>query len=126
MKLSLRPLILVAPLFIASAFSHSEVVSWTGANYSNSHTVKPKKILEVCADVTAKQSVVWKFSADGDVDFNVHRHAGPGGKHVFYDIEAARVRERAGTLTHGTAYEWCWMWTNVSNADVSVRIALTR
>jgi hypothetical protein len=125
-KLHLRPLILVAPLFIASAYSYSEVVSWTTATYSESHVVKPKRILEVCADVATKQSVAWKFTADGDVDFNVHRHAGPGGKQVIYDIEATRVRERAGTLTHAAAYEWCWMWTNVSAADVKVSVELKR
>ncbi len=126
MKLHFRLLILVALLFIASAYSHSEVVSWTTATYSESHVVKPTKILEVCADVATKQSVAWKFTADGDVDFNVHRHAGPGGKQVIYDIEATRVRERAGTLTHGAAYEWCWMWTNVSAADVKVIVELKR
>lgn len=126
MRLRLPSLFVIAPLVIASAIAHAEVVSWTGATYSNSHVVKPKKILEVCADVAAKQSVAWKFTADADVDFNVHRHAGPGGKQVVYDAEAARVRERSGTLTHTAAHEWCWMWTNVSAGDATVRVELKR
>ena len=122
----IRSLLVVAPLCLAAAVTHAEVVSWTGSAYSNSHTVKPKKVLEVCADVAAKQSVAWKFTADSDVDFNVHRHAGAGGKQVIYDVEATRVRERSGTLAHAAAHEWCWMWTNVSATDVTVRVELKR
>lgn len=125
----MSPLIRCVALLASSLLlSHAsaEVHSWTGATYSRTHTIKPKKILEVCADISAQQSVAWKFSAGGDVDFNVHRHAGPGGKQVIYDVEATRVRERSGTLAHAAAHEWCWMWTNVSTSDVQLNVNLAR
>lgn len=125
MSASIRYSSLIAVCLLA-ANTAAEVHSWTSASYSKSHVVKPGKILEVCADVAARQSVGWKFSAEGDVDFNIHRHEGAGGKQVVYDVEAPRVRERSGKLAHPMGYEWCWMWSNKSSNEVRVQVELTR
>jgi hypothetical protein len=116
-------------LLTSASFSSNllaEVHSWIAASYSKAHVVGPGKILEVCSDIAAKQSVAWQFSSSGELDFNIHRHEGTDGKQVVYDIEAPRARERAGKLVHDRAHEWCWMWSNKSTAEIRVNVELKR
>jgi hypothetical protein len=116
---------LFASLFLSSN-AFAELHSWTGASYSKAHVVKPGKILEVCGDIAAKQSVVWQFTSNGELDFNIHRHEGADGKQVIYDTEASRIRERAGKLAQERAHEWCWMWTNPTTTHVRLSVELKR
>jgi hypothetical protein len=119
----------VLAMFATTIFSTNataEVHSWIGASYSKTHVVKPGKILEVCGDIAAKQAVEWHFKSTGELHFNIHRHEGPGGKQIVYDVEASNVRERAGKLTQERAHEWCWMWTNKATAEIRVNVELKR
>lgn len=111
-------------LLTAALGARSQVVeiAWKDGNqFDRSVTVAPAKFAEFCGPLGAGKTVAWSFDADGELDFNIHYHA---GKQVRYPSRAERVRRSAGELTVDLAQDYCWMWTNTSAAPAKVDLRL--
>ena len=85
-------------------------------------TVAPGKIAEWCAKLAAGQLVRYRFDADAPLDFNIHAHE---GDQVIYGARREAVeRLDFSDFKPRTAADWCWMWTNRTEAPVEVRYLL--
>jgi hypothetical protein len=77
---------------------------------------------EHCTKLAAGQVVRYRFEADRPVDFNIHRHR---GDEVIYAVQHEQA-SGAGFVDFKADAEadWCWMWTNKSDAAVQVRYTM--
>jgi hypothetical protein len=113
----------VAALSICIGAAHAAVteIRWTNDLFEYSSAIAPGKIAEVCGRIHPRSAVDWRFSADGALAFNIHRHA---GDEVVYATRSFDTRAQNGVFNPKREHEWCWMWTNETSAPVNVRIRL--
>lgn len=76
------------------------------------------KIDEICLPIKAGDTIHWRFTADGPVDFNLHHHV---GKKVVMPVNQKAVTSHEGKYDIQAAAEWCLMWTAPKTRGVSVR-----
>jgi hypothetical protein len=57
------------------------------------------------------------------VDFNIHYHV---GKDAVFPVKQTQISSGRDTLNVTAAQDYCWMWTNKSNAPVSLAVDLAR
>ncbi|MBL8523453.1 MAG: hypothetical protein JNN20_07185 [Betaproteobacteria bacterium] len=96
-------------------------LKWTDGAFSHKATLAPKKFLEVCGKLKKDQGVAWRFSGSGATDFNIHYHV---GKDVVYPENRKAVAKADGTLVPALDQDFCWMWSNRSDAAVEVDVQL--
>ncbi len=105
------------------AFAYANDIRWIEGAFASVETISPGKVAERCGDIDPREPVAWTFSADGVLDFNIHRHS---GSDVIYTNRAYGTRMLSGTFKPTLKQQWCWMWKNETNAPVTVRIAMKR
>ena len=99
-------------------------IAWSAAGeFERSLTVAPDKFAELCGALNPGQSVQWRFEASKSLDFNLHFHV---GKDVRYPARADQARELQGTLVVDSAQDYCWMWSNRSDAAASLQVHLRK
>jgi hypothetical protein len=123
--MKLRTHLPTAALVIGFAMTtQAAEIRWTANDtFAHTLTVAPGKSAELCGPIEPRLPVEWHFSADGPLDFNVHRHS---GDEVIFATKSFLTREQKGKLAPTFGFEWCWMWTNASTAPVTVQVDLNR
>jgi hypothetical protein len=99
-------------------------IRWSSADtFEHTATIGPGQSAEVCGQIEPRLPVDWRFSATGPLTFNIHRHS---GEEVIYAMRSYLTREQNGKFSPTFSFEWCWMWTNESAEQVTVRVDLKR
>ena len=86
------------------------------------HEIKPGKIEEECRTLDTGARVAYRYVTSSPVAFNVHFHK---GNVVWYPVKVERSTGEDGTFTAPSSEEYCWMWTNPGNSNVTVEGSLT-
>jgi hypothetical protein len=113
-------------LAVAAGPAAAEIIdnAWGGdGRFARTTTVAPSKFAEVCGPLRKGQSVEWSFEADAATDFNIHYHQ---GKKVMFPAKQSAVAKGGGTLAVTSDQDYCWMWTNKSQAPVPLRTSFSR
>ena len=113
--------LMVIPL--ASQADYSDI-AWDSQGHAHQHfAAPPGKLVEYCGDLEAGDKVDWHFEASAPLDFNIHHHVGDA---VHFAAKQAGVATAKGELDAPSDQDYCWMWTNKSNATVSLDVDLVR
>jgi hypothetical protein len=126
MKASLALLLPLALATLSVNVAATELVplEWSADSaFSKETTVPAGKFVEACGKLPAKAKVTWSFEAGGPTDFNIHYHE---GKKVRFPAKKSAVAKASGTLDAKVEQDYCWMWTNKGNVDVSLQFQLRR
>lgn len=114
---------LACPLSDALAAGLVEI-EWTAqGQFAKELTVPAGKFAEACGKLAAGTQVGWSFEAGAPMDFNIHFHE---GKEVRFPAKASATAQSAGTLDAKVEQDYCWMWTNKSPADATLKLQLSR
>lgn len=122
----IRRAILAAAAALATLPAAAELIdiAWSAAGvFERSAQVAPGRFVEVCGDLRQGTGVAWRFSAGGELEFNVHYHE---GNDVRFPVPEAARREAEGRLVVPGDHALCWMWTNRSPAPVSLDLRLVK
>lgn len=109
-----------------STVSHAELIDvrWNAeGKFERSQSIAPGKFLEICESLAKDSAVAWQFKASAALNFNVHFHQ---GKEVAFPEKQDGVSELQGTLFAKSKEDYCWMWTNKSDAASSIRVTLNK
>lgn len=85
--------------------------------------IAPAKFAEVCGKLDKGQSVAWSFRAERPTQFNIHYHE---GKQVVYPAKVDGASAAEGRLNPTLDQDFCWMWTNKSDAPIALTLTLQR
>jgi hypothetical protein len=91
--------------------------------FAHQATVAPAKFVELCGKLAKGAKVRWQFEASGPLNFNVHYHV---GKEVVYPEQRNAARSASGELHAKIEQDYCWMWSNKSEAATTVNVTLQR
>lgn len=80
-------------------------------------TVKPGAFGERCLRLERDMALSYEFSADREVDFNLHYHR---GQEVIYPVRRAAVRSDRARFVAPAPDDYCLMWEN--RGAMAVRI----
>lgn len=83
--------------------------------------VQPGKFAELCSALKQNQTVNWRFRSGAAMDFNIHYHV---DKRVEYPEQRKSIKDGNGRLVVEADQNYCWMWTNHSDAPVHVDVIL--
>jgi hypothetical protein len=109
------------PLF---AHADDSDITWNAQRHAHQHfSAAPGKLVEYCGDLKIGDKVDWHFDASAPLDFNIHHH---GGESVHFAVKEEGVLASTGELTVPGDQDFCWMWTNKSNATISLDVELKR
>lgn len=86
-------------------------------------TVAPSDAQQLCTRLRSGQRVVWAFVSQSSVDFNLHH---PQGKGLNYLVQKSAVREARDALEPAVAQEYCWVWTNRTEAPAQISVQMRR
>jgi hypothetical protein len=111
-----RPTALLPALTAALFACHASLVQ--AAEVPIEFDIPAGKIDEICLPIKAGDTIHWRFTADGPVDFNLHHHV---GKKVVMPVNQKAVTSHEGKYDIKDAAEWCLMWTAPKTRGVSVR-----
>lgn len=99
-------------------------VGWSPSDtFEHTQAIAPGKSAEVCGQIEPRLPVRWRYAADGPLNFNIHRHA---GEEIIYSVKSFLTQHQEGILSPTLGFEWCWMWTNPSAVNVTLRLDLKR
>lgn len=119
--------IVVAGILLAAAqptLAQLVPAEWDAAGHFNKQLpVQPGKFVEVCDKLPKGATVAWSFEAGTPLDFNIHFHE---GKKVLFPARKNQVTKEAGTLVTKLEQDYCWMWTNKSTGEATLRFTLTK
>jgi hypothetical protein len=114
-------LIIYCTLTLLAAAELVEVKLTPGKPVGKRLAVAPGEFAELCTPLQRGASVSWNFRADSAMDFNIHYHV---EKRVEYPEKREAVSKASGRLAVDVDQGYCWMWTNRSNAAISVDVTL--
>lgn len=99
-------------------------IEWpSDGRYLHQTPIAPGKFVELCGKLPAGLKLRWDFHADQPLDFNVHYHL---GKQVVFPFKRNAVTQAGDTLDARTEQDYCWMWTNKSQAPATLSVTLQR
>jgi hypothetical protein len=99
-------------------------IEWPAdGRFAKELTVPAGKFAEACGKLPAGARVDWSFEAGAPMDFNIHFHE---GKEVRFPAKASAIAKSAGTLDAQVEQDYCWMWTNTSAAEATLKLRLER
>ena len=99
-------------------------IKWSPADtFEHMEAILPGKAAEVCGSIEPRLPVEWRFTANGPLTFDIHRHS---GSEVIYATRSFMTRELNGRFSPTFNFDWCWMWSNESESPVTVRVELKR
>jgi hypothetical protein len=115
---------LISASAIHANYAAATDIKWAANDtFTHATAIAPGKTEEVCGLVDPRQPVEWTFKSDAPLEFNIHRHA---DKEVIYATKSHLTRELNGTHKPTFAFDWCWMFTNESNAPATISLQLKR
>jgi hypothetical protein len=130
MERFMKTLVVAAAIASLSAFTmtgaHAAVteIAWSSAGtFEHTATLAPGQATEVCGQIEPRMPVDWRFSATGPLTFDIHRHS---GDQVTYAMKSYLTREQNGKFSPTFSFYWCWMWSNESAENVTLRADLKR
>lgn len=120
-----RPLALAVLLGASGAASAGLVeIGWNGANrYEKRLSIDAGGFTELCGYLIEGTRIQWQFEASAPTSFNIHFHE---GKAVTYPAKEEGTHRSTGTLDVRSAQDYCWMWSNKTEASVSVFVQMSR
>ena len=99
-------------------------IAWdANGRFERSLNVAPAKFAEVCGKLPAGLQVRWDFESATPLDFNVHYHV---GKEVVFPAKLTAVAAAKDVLDTKVDQDYCWMWSNKSEAAVTIKVTLRR
>jgi hypothetical protein len=108
----------------AAARAELGEIQWEGDGSSEREfQVAPGKFAEWCGKLRHGDRVQWSFEAAAPLDFNVHYHE---GKDVRFPAHQDRIAKAVGILDVTLEQDYCWMWTNKSQAAVALKARLRK
>lgn len=113
-------------VLLAAEASATELVAleWTtDGRFAREMTVPATKFVEVCGALAASAKVRWQFDASAPLNFNIHYHE---GKKVLYPAKRDQVAKAADVLNVEVAQTYCWMWTNKTSAEATLKLELRK
>ena len=114
----------LAAIAASTATAAATDIRWSPSDtFEHTATIAPGKGAEVCGKIEPRLPVDWRFSADGPLSFNIHRHS---DAEITYAMKSYLTREQNGKFSPTFNFEWCWMWTNETTDPVTVRVDLKR
>ena len=119
-----RALVLLLTALAAGARADVIDIKWdSNGRFERSLNVAPAKFAEVCGKLPAGLKVRWDFEAATPLDFNVHYHV---GKEVVFPAKLTAVAAAKDVLDTKVDQDYCWMWSNKSEAAVTIKVTLRR
>jgi len=91
--------------------------------FAHEAAVAPGRFVEVCGKLAKGQAVDWRYQAAGPLDFNIHYHQ---GKKVVMPEQRKASTAAEGRLQAALDQDYCWMWTNKSQAPVLLSTSFSR
>ena len=85
--------------------------------------VPDRGVVEVCEKLAQGARVHWRYEASAPVDFNVHYHQ---AEKVKMPVRKDRSARAEALLKAASSQEYCWMWSNKSDAPVRLSFHLQR
>jgi hypothetical protein len=131
---SLRVFAIIATVFVADAASaqqgsgkpapalHEIAFAADGRAFLSTQ-VTSNKFAEWCGRLAAGDRVEWTYRSSQPLDMNVHYHE---GKSAVYPVKVTAENSSAGSLKVEAEKDYCWMWTNKTDASVSIEAELRR
>lgn len=108
----------------AASASSAVQVSWDAQGAASTMvTVDARSAEKLCARLNPGQRVVWAFVSQSVVDFNLQHGQ---GKNTTYVVQKTAVTEARDAFEPPRAKEYCWMWTNRTEAPAQVSVQLRR
>jgi hypothetical protein len=99
-------------------------IEWSPeGRFAKELTVPATKFIEICGQLPSKTKVAWAFEASVPLNFNVHYHE---GQQVHYPTKQDGVAKASGDLDAPLDQDYCWMWTNKSSREATLKFELTR
>jgi hypothetical protein len=99
-------------------------IQWDGnGRFQHQASIAPGKFAELCGKLTKGSKVRWEFEAHAPLNFNVHYHV---GKEVVYPEQRNAVTTAGGALQVKIDQDYCWMWSNKSEAATTLSVKLQR
>ena len=100
-----------------------EIVWDSDGKFAQQTDIAAGKLIEVCGKLPAGLKVRWSFEATAPTDFNIHYHL---GKDVVFPAKRSQVARGRDILQVKVERSYCWMWTNKTEAVVTVKASLQR
>ena len=122
----LAPLLVGLLLGTSSSDAKAELVNilWDGGGrFEQRLAVAPGKFVEVCGPLERGLAIAWTFKSDRPLNFNIHYHE---GKEVVYPAKRDAVQESAGKLAATLDQNYCWMWSNKTDAEAHLVVTMAR
>jgi hypothetical protein len=119
-------MVVAAMLITTVPVSYADVVEirWSpDGHFAHKGAIAAAKFVEVCGKLRANERITWDFEVSTPVDFNVHYHE---GKEVVFPAKLASVTTAHDTLDTKIQQDYCWMWSNASDATAKFSITLQR
>lgn len=99
-------------------------VEWDATGrFAKDLPVPAGKFVEVCEKLAKGSTITWAFDAAAPLNFNIHYHE---GKEVHFPAKKDQVAQDSGTLAVALDQDYCWMWSNKTQAPVSIKLTLKR
>lgn len=99
-------------------------IAWApNGRFERQLTVAPRGFAEVCGPLKRGERVVWRYAAQGRLDFDIHYHVGPAVHTPTRRKGSTRAR---GRLAVASDQDYCWMWSNPGGTPVPLSVRLTR
>ena len=121
----MRTTLFIALVMLATS-ARADVVDirWShDRRFTHDGVIPAGKFVEICGKIPAGAKVLWEFKAGALVDFNVHYHQ---AKEVIYPVKLAAVATAKDILATTSEQEYCWMWSNKSDAAATLTVELAR
>lgn len=123
MKTKIHLFAMILAACFATATSAADIRWSSSDSFDYTASIAPGQTEEVCGTIEPRFPVEWRFTANGPLTFNIHRHSGAD---VVYAMRSYLTREQNGKFSPTLNYDWCWMWTNESAEAVTFRVDLKR
>ena len=85
--------------------------------------VRARGFNEHCVKLDAGERVRYRYSANGETDFNIHYHV---GKEAEFPAKQAQARSGQDILRVAVREDYCWMWSNKSSGRARIDVLLQR
>ena len=120
-----RALVLAVLLGASGAASAGLVeIGWNGADrYEQRLSIEAGGFTELCGRLVEGARIQWQFEASAPTSFNIHFHE---GKAVTFPAKEEGTTRSTGTLEVRSARDYCWMWSNKTEASMSVFVQMSK
>jgi hypothetical protein len=99
-------------------------IAWDArGRFAHEQQVEPGQFAEVCGKLQKGEAIAWQYHGNAALEFNIHHHV---GQTVIYTVRKPSAKAARGRLRVALDQDYCWMWTNKSDAPVALSLTLLR